>query len=162
MTTSPPAVRGRARAVLEPVVAHAGYDLEEFTITPAGRRRVVRVMVDRDGGVSLDDVADVTRDISIALDASEVLGETPYVLEVSSPGVDRPLRESRHWRRAVGRLVRVSLAGGGSVTGRVVRLDDDVVLLHTEDGEQQHRLSDLGPGAVQVEFSRAPSAVEGD
>src|SRR3954468_24237916 len=83
-----------------PVVAGAGYDLEELVVTPAGRRSVVRVVVDRDEGVTLDDIADVSRAVSAALDDNDGdLGPTPYVLEVTSPGVDRPLTDPRHWRR---------------------------------------------------------------
>jgi ribosome maturation factor RimP len=90
-----------------PVVRAAGMDLESVEVTPAGRRRVVKVVVDADGGVSLDDMAEVSRTLARELDASDAMGDTPYTLEVSSPGVDRPLTEPRHWRRAAGRLVRV-------------------------------------------------------
>ena len=83
-------------------------DLESVRVSVAGRRRLLRVVVDSDHGVSLDDAADVSRDVSAALlDATDVIGDVPYTLEVSSPGVDRPLTEPRHWRRAAGRLVRV-------------------------------------------------------
>jgi ribosome maturation factor RimP len=147
------AVRGRLHAVVEPVVAIAGYDLEDVTVTPAGRRRVVRVVVDRDGGVALDDVADVARAVSQALDAADALGPTPYVLEVTSPGVDRPLREPRHWRRAVGRLVAVTTPDG-RVTGRVLAADHDGVELEAGSASRHWPYADLGPGAVQVEFGR--------
>ena len=111
MTATP-----RVLALLEPVVAGAGYDLEDLTVSAAGKRSVVRVLVDKDGGVTLDDVADVSRLVSEALDAADeqdptLLG-TSYVLEVSSPGVDRPLTEPRHWRRNVGRLVVAALRDG--------------------------------------------------
>ena len=104
MTATP-----RVLALLEPVVSAAGFDLEDLTVSAAGKRSIVRVLVDKDGGVTLDDVADVSRLVSEALDVADeqdptLLG-TSYVLEVSSPGVDRPLTEPRHWRRNVGRLV---------------------------------------------------------
>ena len=86
--------------LLEPVVAEAGFDLEDVLVTPAGKRRQVRVIVDGDGGVSLDDVAVVSQRVSAALDDSAAMGSGPYVLEVTSPGVDRPLTQPRHWRRA--------------------------------------------------------------
>ena len=98
-------------AVLEPVAAAAGMDLESLKIGAAGRRRLLRVVVDADGGVGLDEMADISRDLSARLDATGAMGEAPYTLEVSSPGVDRPLTLPRHWRRAVGRLVRVPLSG---------------------------------------------------
>ena len=68
-------------------------------ITPAGKRRILRIAVDKDGGVTLDDVAEATREISRVLDASDAMGEQPYTLEVTSRGVDRPLTLPRHWRR---------------------------------------------------------------
>jgi ribosome maturation factor RimP len=93
--------------VVEPVVHALGMDLESVKVTSAGRRRLLRLVVDSDGGVSLDDAALASRELSAKLDASDVMGDMPYTLEVSSPGVDRPLTQPRHWQRAVGRLVRV-------------------------------------------------------
>src|SRR3954454_13188105 len=107
--------------LLGPVVAEAGYDLEDVTVTSAGRRSLVRVTVDADGGIDLDAVAVVSRIVSDALDADAENPKSPralagaYVLEVSSPGVDRPLTEPRHWRRAVGRLVTAQ-KGGSTIT----------------------------------------------
>ena len=97
----------RIADVIRPVVAAAGMDLESVRVTAAGRRRLLRVVVDSDRGVSLDDAAAVSRELSAALDTVAVMGDFPYTLEVSSPGVDRPLTDNRHWRRAVGRLVQV-------------------------------------------------------
>jgi ribosome maturation factor RimP len=145
----------KVHAALEPVVTGAGYDLEDVTVTAAGRRSVVRVVVDRDGGVDLDAVAEISRLVSDTLDARPVTGDVPYTLEVSSPGVDRPLTEPRHWRRAAGRLVQVTAAGAGTVTGRVVAADDTTVTLAVDGVERTFPLADLGPGHVQVEFSRA-------
>src|SRR6202041_3766396 len=104
-------------------------DLESVRMSVAGKRRLLRIVVDGDQGVSLDDAADVSREISAMLDEADALGEVPYTLEVSSPGVDRPLTEPRHWRRARGRLVRVKVAGEGSVEGRVLAADADGVTL---------------------------------
>ena len=123
----------RVLALLEPVVSSAGYDLEDLTVSAAGKRSVVRVLVDKDGGITLDDVADVSRLVSEALDAADeqdpsLLG-TSYVLEVSSPGVDRPLTEPRHWRRNVGRLVAASLRDGVAAEGRITAVDDAGVVL---------------------------------
>ena len=97
--------------LLAPIVRAAGMDLESVRVGSAGRRRLLRVIVDADGGVSLDGIALVSREVSARLDATGAMGEAPYTLEVSSPGVDRPLTLPRHWRRAVGRLVRVPPAG---------------------------------------------------
>ncbi|MFC8849352.1 MULTISPECIES: ribosome maturation factor RimP [unclassified Micromonospora] len=162
--------RSRLRAVIEPVVNGVGYDLEDVSVSRAGRRHVVRVIVDADGGISLDAVADVSRAVSAALDAAEEAGGDilagEYQLEVSSPGVDRPLTLPRHWRRNVGRLVKVTVraalpgqraeqpAGDRQVTGRVVEADDERVVLETDSGRAEFGHAELGPGRVQVEFHR--------
>ena len=154
---------------VEPVVVAAGYDLEELAVTPAGRRSVVRVVVDRDEGVSLDDVAELSRAVSEVLDRNDDgMGRTPYVLEVTSPGVDRPLTQERHWRRNVGRLVTVTVGPAGrtqAVTGRVTAVDGAGVTLAVEapgkPGAKRRPptprdvpWAELGAGRVQVEFAR--------
>src|SRR6478672_1859526 len=103
------ALRTRMTEIVAPAVTGAGFDLENLTVSQVGRRLLVRVTVDGDNGVSLDEVADISRRISAALDEVDgQLGSQPYTLEVSSPGVDRPLTEERHWRRVIGRLVKSS------------------------------------------------------
>jgi ribosome maturation factor RimP len=150
--------RARVRAVVEPVVTEAGYDLEDLAIQRVGRRHLLRIAVDSDTGVNLDDVAELSRRISAGLDAAEASGDEliagEYELEVGSPGVDRPLTEPRHWRRNVGRLVKVT-AGGESVTARVTGADESGVLLGTD----RFAYADLGPGRVEVELKRLDEAV---
>jgi ribosome maturation factor RimP len=146
--------RATLMRLLEPVIADAGFDLEDVLVTPAGKRRQVRVIVDGDDGVSLDDVAVVSREISTALDDSDAMGSGPYVLEVTSPGVDRPLTQPRHWRRANGRLVRATLSGGEEITGRVTAADDVAVVLDTGGRERRLGYDELARGLVQVEFNR--------
>lgn len=147
------AAKARVRAVIEPVITAAGYDLEDVGLSRAGRRHLLRVLVDADGGVSLDDIAVVSRAISVALDQAEerdgevLAGE--YQLEVSSPGVDRPLTEPRHWRRNVGRMVTVN-----GRTGRIAAADDEGIVL--DDTEIAYR--ELGAGKVQIEFKRMDEA----
>ncbi|MGY1739774.1 MULTISPECIES: ribosome maturation factor RimP [unclassified Blastococcus] len=172
MSTSRRADPAAARLTgwIQPVVDAAGYDLEELVVTPAGRRSVVRVVVDRDQGVTLDDIAEVSRAVSTALDENDgELGRAPYVLEVTSPGVDRPLTEHRHWRRNTGRLVTVAVGPQGAteqVTARVQAVGDEGVTLAVEaPGKpgarrrpptvRQVPWAELGAGRVQVEFGRA-------
>ncbi|GII55147.1 ribosome maturation factor RimP [Planotetraspora thailandica] len=143
--------------LLAPVVAADGFDLEDVTVTPAGKRSLVRVIVDRDGGVSLDDVAEVSLSISKELDAADTLGAGPYVLEVTSPGVDRPLTEPRHWRRATGRLVKADLKDGTSAEGRIGDVDDSGVVL---DGTRRLGFDELVRGRVQIEFNRPDAGDE--
>ena len=148
----------RLAGLIEPVVSAAGMDLESVRMSTAGKRRLLRIVVDSDHGVSLDDAADVSREVSALLDASSALGEVPYTLEVSSPGVDRPLTEPRHWQRARGRLVRVKVTGEGPVEGRVLAADADGVTLGLAAGERRFSYVDMGAGSVQVEFGRIPDA----
>jgi ribosome maturation factor RimP len=153
----------KVAALLDPVVSAMGMDLEGVRVTSAGRRRVLRIVVDADGGVSLDDIALVSRDLSAALDDSVVMGDQPYTLEVSSPGVDRPLTERRHWRRAIGRLVVAPLTeqgiasgdGGARVTveGRVTGASADGITLDVDGESRIFGYSDLGPGKIKIEFA---------
>jgi ribosome maturation factor RimP len=147
---------GAIADVIRPVVHASGMDLESVRVKAAGRRRLLRVVVDRDHGVSLDDAAAASRNLSSALDAAGVMGDFPYTLEVSSPGVDRPLTEPRHWRRAAGRLVEVKVADDGTVLGRVLSADDGEVVLDVDGAGRHLPYAKLGPGAIQVEFGRLP------
>lgn len=151
------AVAERVEQALMPVVAAEGFDLEAVEVQPAGRRRLVRVLVDRDGGVTLDHIASLTSVLSAALDDTNAMGEQPYVLEVSSPGVGRPLTLPRHWRRNARRLARVSLADGSEVTGRISSSDDaGVTLDEVADHPEPLVLpySEVSEAHVEVEFTR--------
>jgi ribosome maturation factor RimP len=154
------AIREQIERELDDPLSALGLDIEAVEITPAGNRRVLRIAVDKDGGVTLDDVADATRAVNEVLDGSEVMGEQPYTLEVTSRGVDRPLTLPRHWRRNQGRLVKVSLADGDSVTGRIVGSDDAAATLEVDGGRREVAYADVAKALVQVEFNRA--AAEGD
>ena len=153
------------RAGIEPLVIAAGVDLEDLQIQQAGRREIVRVVVDCDGGVNLDLVADLSQQVSAALESEPLNSQFAgtYVLEVTSPGVDRPLTELKHWRRALERLVEVQLQDGSVVTGRLTEVDDDVVTLEVVEGKtsvsKSIPLSLVELGRVQVEFNR--TATEG-
>jgi ribosome maturation factor RimP len=151
--------------VVVPVVEAAGYDLEELTLTRAGRRFVVRVMVDADGGINLDAVAVVSRGVSDALDAAEEAGgellSGEYQLEVSSPGVDRPLTLPRHWRRNVARLVATTV-DGTALTARLTAADDTGVVLDVDGTTREVAYPQLGPGRVQIEFNRVEEADLGE
>lgn len=140
---------------LRPIVEQFGCDLEAADVTPAGRRRLLRVLVDRDGGISLDDVADVTRAISKALDADDLMGDGAYTLEVSSPGVDRPLTLPRHWRRNLTRLVAVTLTDGRKLTGRIKSVSEEAAELDVDGKRQSVAYADVDKAKVQIEFNRA-------
>jgi ribosome maturation factor RimP len=134
-----------------------GLDLEAVELTPAGKRRVLRIAVDQDGGVTLDDIAEAARAVSDVLDDSDLMGETAYTLEVTSRGVDRPLTEPRHWRRNRDRLVRVSLRDGTQLTGRVTDSDESAVTLEVDATPHRLAYDTVDRALVQVEFNRKPT-----
>lgn len=160
ISSSQPVAADAARiaGLLEPVVTAMGMDLEDVRIIAAGRRRLLRVVVDADGGVSLDDIALVSQELSAALDRVAAMGEQAYTLEVSSPGVDRPLTEPKHWRRAAGRMVTVPLASRDGarpvvVTGRVLDAGAARVRMDIAGEIRELGYSELGAGKIQVEFA---------
>ncbi|NEE00028.1 ribosome maturation factor RimP [Phytoactinopolyspora halotolerans] len=153
-----PADRGLLQRIVEPVVEREGLDLEELRVSQAGRRSRLQIVVDADGGVDLDRCAEASRQISEALDESDVMGDAPYTLEVSSPGVSRPLTLPRHWSRAEGRLVKVTLTEGGSVTGRVADAGETSVVLDVDGAARDIAYGQVAKARVQVEFNRGDDA----
>ncbi|HZL02948.1 MAG TPA: ribosome maturation factor RimP [Cellulomonas sp.] len=167
-----PAHTQRVRDAVEPLIAAAGLYLEDVEVTSAGARSVVRIVVDLEedavGGLDLDRVAAISRDISTAIDATDAFaGE--LTLEVSSPGVSRPLTERRHFTRARGRLVTLRMRDGSTLTARLVDVDrstDDAVLVlvpevPAEKGRRpvhgepvRLRLAEVRDGHVEVELGR--------
>jgi len=157
--------KARITEVIEPVATSAGYDLEDLSVVRMGRRHVVRVTIDRDGGVPLDAVAEVARAISNALDEAESTGGEfaggEYQLEVSSPGVDRPLVAPRHWRRNIGRLVKAKVDGAG-ILGRVTAADEAGVTFDIDGNERYVPYAALGAGRVEIEFNRVDEIDDAD
>jgi len=158
------ATRDRIESELRDPLASLGYDLEAVELSAAGKRSVLRIAVDKDGGVTMDDVAAATRAISDILDASTVMGERSYTLEVTSRGVDRPLTLPRHWRRNADRLVKATLVDGGEgaeVVGRIGASDDDGVTLTVDGADRRVAYADIAKAKVQIEFNRK-AAVESE
>jgi ribosome maturation factor RimP len=158
------ATRDRIESELRDSLASLGYDLEAVELSAAGKRSVLRIAVDKDGGVTMDDVAAATRAISDILDASTVMGERSYTLEVTSRGVDRPLTLPRHWRRNADRLVKATLVDGGEdaeVVGRIGASDDDGVTLTVDGADRRVAYADIAKAKVQIEFNRK-AAVESE
>lgn len=162
--------RQRLAEVVAPIVETAGLVLEGVEIATVGRRRLVRVVVDlpetETGSVDLDRVAEVSRAVAARLDepggAQDVVGPGPYSLEVSTPGVDRPLTERRHWMRARTRLVRFERRGESPVTGRLVEVTDAGPVVEVGGETVTPAWDDVTAGRIEVEFGRSGSARGGD
>ena len=162
MATSQDAVRDRIEHELATPLGDLGLDVEAVELTPAGKRRILRIAVDGDDGVTLDDVADATRTVSRVLDESDVMGEQPYTLEVTSRGVDRPLTLPRHWRRNRGRLVKVTMKDGQTVTGRIVDSSEDAATVDVDGARREIAYAEVVKALVQVEFNRKARSDEGE
>jgi ribosome maturation factor RimP len=157
----PGAPTDELRSLLEPVVTGAGFELDALDVRSSGRRHTVRIVVDSDAGADLDDIARLSRAASDALDRNEHLVGGSYTLEVTSPGVDRPLTAPRHWRRARLRLVTVrpqpgSALGDAVLAGRVGTADEEAVTLLVDGRLREVRYADLAHAAVEVEFAPPP------
>ena len=135
-------------------IGSLGLDLEAVDLSNAGKRRVLRVAIDKDGGVTMDDIADATREVSRVLDETDAMGQQAYTLEVSSPGVDRPLTLPRHWRRNTGRLVKVVLDEGDPVTGRITETDDTGAVLDVEGADHRVEYAAVKKAKIQIEFKK--------
>ncbi|GGZ78671.1 ribosome maturation factor RimP [Streptomyces subrutilus] len=150
----------RLRALLEPLVAAKGLDLEEIELSKAGKRRMLRITVDSDEGVELDACAELSREVSDRLDESDAMGEDEYVLEVGSPGADRPLTEHRHYVRATGRLVKFQLAEDGELIARILGVDDEGLDLEVPGVKgrkataRRIAFTDIAKARVEIEFNR--------
>lgn len=152
MTASTP--RDALLEALRNPLARSGLDLEDVEVSTAGRRRLVRVLVDKDGGVTLDEIADAATLVSSELDSHDVLDDHPYTLEVTSPGVDRPLTAARHWRRNTDRLIKVQLHDGSPLLGRVVEAGESSVQLDIEGDRRELHYADVVKARVEIEFNR--------
>ncbi|MFH8518126.1 ribosome maturation factor RimP [Streptomyces gelaticus] len=150
----------RLRGLLEPLVSAEQLDLEEIEVSRAGRRRVLRIVVDSEEGVELDACAELSRAISEKLDETDAMGEGEYVLEVSSPGADRPLTEHRHYVRATGRLARLRLHEGGDLVARILAVDEEGLDLEVpgvkgrKPTSRRVAFDEIAKARVEIEFSR--------
>ena len=135
---------------LEPLVVNAGALIEDLTVTNAGKRRLVTVLVDHESRpLTLDEVTSLSRLISERLDQIPILGDSPFTLEVSSPGVERPLTKERHWRKNIGRLVKVVKVDGETVSGRIEGFDSGPRVAGDE-----LKLETIKRATIEIEFKR--------
>ena len=152
------ALKDQISELVTPAVSDLGFYLEDIHIATPGNHRIVTCIVDGDLSLNLDQVTSVSRVISELLDEAAFMGETPFTLEVTSPGVDRPLTQPRHFAKNVDRLLKIVKLDGSEVTGRILsNTDQDVTLTVTvkkETLEQTVALVDIKRAVVEIEFNR--------
>ncbi|MEV7421959.1 MULTISPECIES: ribosome maturation factor RimP [unclassified Streptomyces] len=150
----------RLRGLLEPLVSAKDLDLEEIELSRAGRRRVLRIVVDSDEGVDLDECAELSRSLSEKLDETDAMGEDEYQLEVTSPGAERPLTEHRHYVRAVSRLARIQPVDGDELVARILAVDDTGLDLEVpgvkgrKPTARRIEFAQIAKARVEIEFNR--------
>jgi ribosome maturation factor RimP len=137
-------------AAITPALSVLGFYLEDITITSAGRRSMLTVIVDGDTHLSLDQVTVATKAISEIVENIQSLGQAPFTLEVTSPGLDRPLTKPRHWRKNIDRLVKIVLLDGKEIKGRV----KDATEISATVDEQVVKFSDIKRATLEIEFKQ--------
>ena len=144
------AIKDQIFELIDPLITSAGLVLEEVQVQTPGKHRFVTIIVDSETGLNLDQVTDASRLIGEALDATNFMGETPYTLEVTSPGVDRPLTAPRHWRKNIDRLVKITKSDGEVFKARILAADGDHATL--DNGPINY--ADIKRAIIEVEFNR--------
>jgi len=137
-------------AAITPALSDLGFYLEDITITSAGRRSMLTIIVDGDTHLSLDQVTVATKAISEIVENIQSLGQAPFTLEVTSPGLDRPLTKPRHWRKNIDRLVKIVLSDGKEIKGRV----KDATEISATVDEQVVKFSDIKRATLEIEFKQ--------
>jgi len=137
-------------AVITPALSNLGFYLEDLTITSAGRRSMITVIVDGDTHLSLDQVTVATKAISELVENIQSLGQTPFTLEVTSPGLDRPLTKPRHWRKNIDRLVKIVLLDGSEIKGRI----KGATQIAASVDEQTVNYSEVKLAILEIEFKQ--------
>jgi ribosome maturation factor RimP len=135
-------------AAITPALEALGFYLEDVTIISAGRRSMLTIIVDGDTHLSLDQVTSATKAIGEIVESIQSLGETPFTLEVTSPGLDRPLTKVRHWQKNLNRLVKVVLLDGLEIKGRI----KDVNEVSATVDEKNISYSDIKRATLEIEF----------
>ena len=137
-------------AVITPAIESLGFYIEDITITSAGKRSMLTVIVDGDTHLSLDQVTVATKAISEIVENLPTLGNNPFTLEVTSPGLDRPLTKPRHWRKNQDRLIKVILNDGKEINGRIKDSTESSVTVD----EQVINFADIKRATLEVEFKK--------
>ncbi len=155
------ALKDQISDLITPALTSAEYFLEDINIVTPGKHRIVTIIVDGEKALNLDQVTVATKLISELLDEASFMGETPFTLEVTSPGIDRPLTLPRHFAKNHDRLLKVTKNDGEVVTGRITAITDSEVTLTVavkkELVEHVISLTDIKRALVEIEFNRKES-----
>ena len=135
-------------AAIRPIIEASGNYLEELTSTSAGKVKILTVIVDSDSHLNLDQITAVTKEISEVIETLEELGDSAFTLEVTSPGIDRPLTKPRHWRKNFDRLVKITMTSGKDIQGRIGEATEANVLV----GDQKVSFEDIKRAVLEIEF----------
>ena len=135
-------------AAIRPIIEASGNYLEELTITSAGKVKILTVIVDSDSHLNLDQITAVTKETSEVIEALEELGDSAFTLEVTSPGIDRPLTKPRHWRKNFDRLVKITMISGQDIQGRIGEATETTVFV----GDQKVSFEDIKRAVLEIEF----------
>jgi ribosome maturation factor RimP len=144
------ALKDQIFELVEPLIVKAGLVLEEVQVQTPGKNRFVTVIVDSELGLNLDQVTDASRLVGEAMDTASFMGDAPYTLEVTSPGVDRPLTAPRHWRKNADRLVKIIKLDGQICKGRIASSTEAEVTLDC----CTVAFAEIKRATIEVEFNR--------
>ncbi len=152
------ALKDQIAELITPALQQAGYFLEDINVVSPGNHRIVTVIVDGESALNLDQVTVASKLVSELVDEAAFMGETPFTLEVTSPGIDRPLTLPRHFAKNVTRLLKVTKSDGSVVTGRITsNSESDVTLSVAEKKETKEvvvAFADIKRATVEIEFNR--------
>jgi ribosome maturation factor RimP len=152
------AIKDQIAELVTPSVEAAGFFLEDIHIVSPGNHRIVTCIVDGESALNLDQVTSASKIISGLLDEAVFMGETPFTLEVTSPGIDRPLTLPRHFAKNRTRLLNATLNDGSVVTGRITENSETTVNLEVVDKKITKSVEvafvDIKRAVVEIEFNR--------
>jgi len=152
------ALTNQITELITPAVTAQGFFLEDVQLVSPGKHRIVTCIVDGEVALNLDQVTSVSRAISELLDESPIMGDLPFTLEVTSPGIDRPLTKPRHFAKNNDRLLKITKNDGVVITGRILSNTDNDVTLAVENKKEVSQvvvaLTDIKRAVVEIEFNR--------
>ena len=135
-------------AALAPIIEASGNFLEDLSITTAGKHRILTVVIDSEKHLTLDEVTVVTKSLSEIVENLSEIGDLPFTLVVTSPGVERPLTLPRHWKKNLGRLINIVLNDGTLINGRIGESTQSEVTV----AQKKINFADIKKATIEIEF----------